>query len=95
MRKDSWYEKEVNDLFLNGIISGYRDGKFYPYHTITRAEAVAMIGRAKNLQEKKAKPHFQMFHTIILLLVILIVQQKKEIISGYPDKTFKPSIQYY
>ena len=28
--KGSWYEKEVNDLFLNGIISGNRDGKFYP-----------------------------------------------------------------
>ena len=42
----SWYEKEVNDLFLKGIIKGNKNGKFYPGNTITRAEAVTMIGRA-------------------------------------------------
>ena len=35
-----------------------RDGKFYPGNTITRAEAVAMIGRAINLPGEKSNTVF-------------------------------------
>ena len=56
--KGSWYEKEVNDLFFKGIIKGNKDGKFYPGNTITRAEAVAMIGRAMNLPGEKSTTVF-------------------------------------
>ncbi len=76
--KGSWYEKEVNDLFLKGIIKGNKNGKFYPGNTITRAEAVAMIGRAINLPGEKSNTAFQMFPMIILLLVISTVQRGRE-----------------
>ena len=35
-----------------------RDGKFYPGNTITRAEAVTMIGRAMNLPGEKSNTIF-------------------------------------
>ena len=56
--KGSWYEKEVNDLFLKGVIQGNKDGKFNPGNTITRGEAVAMIGRAMNLPGEKTNTAF-------------------------------------
>ena len=75
-------------MFLKGIISGYRDGNFYPKHTITRAEAVTMIGRAKKLSGQKSTTSFQMYLTTILLLDILIVQLKKELFLDTLIKRF-------
>ena len=86
----SWYGKEVNELFLKGIISGYRDGKLYPSNTITRAEAVAMIGRAKKLSGEKSATSFLDVPYDLFASGYIKRAVDEGIISGYPDKTFKP-----
>ena len=88
--EDSWYEIEVNDMFLKGIISGYRDGNFYPKHTITRAEAVAMIGRAKKLSGQKSTTSFSDVPYDHFASGYINRAVEEGIISGYPDKTFQP-----
>ena len=92
VRKGSWYEKEVNDLFLNGIISGNRDGKFYPDNNITRAEAVAMIGRAIKLPGEKSNTVFTDVPYNYFASGYINSATKKEIISGFPGDIFKPGI---
>ena len=90
---DSWYETEVNDMFLNGIISGYRDGNFYPNHTITRAEAMAMIGRVKKFSGEKSITAFSDVPYDHFASGYIRRAVEEGIISGYPDKTFKPGSQ--
>ena len=90
--KGSWYEKEVNDLFLNGIISGNRDGKFYPGNNITRAEAVAMIGRAIKLPGEKSNTVFTDVPYDYFASGYINSATKEEIISGFPGDIFKPGI---
>ena len=40
-----WAEKKINELSLNGIISGYADGSFKPNNNMTRAELVTVLNR--------------------------------------------------
>ena len=92
VRKGSWYEKEVNDLFLNGIISGNRDGKFYPGNNITRAEAVAMIGRAIKLPGEKSQTVFTDVPYDHFASGYINSATKEEIIAGFPGDVFKPGV---
>lgn len=47
--KDSKYYYAIKEALANGIIDGYPDGTFRPYDSITRAEAVVMVSRLKNV----------------------------------------------
>lgn len=40
-----WAEKEITNLSLNGIMSGYTDNSFKPNQNMTRAELVTVINR--------------------------------------------------
>lgn len=40
-----WAEKEITNLSLNGIVSGYADNSFHPNQSMTRAELVTIINR--------------------------------------------------
>ena len=86
----SWYEKEVNDLFLKGIIKGNKNGKFYPGNTITRAEAVTMIGRAMNLPGEKTNTAFSDVSKGHFASGYIKSATAQGIIKGFPDDTFRP-----
>ena len=43
--QNHWAEKKINELSLNGIISGYQDGSFKPNNNMTRAELVTVLNR--------------------------------------------------
>ena len=53
-----WAEKEITDLSLNGIISGYSDNSFKPDKNMTRAELVTVINRllGNSVQNTKYVP---------------------------------------
>ena len=89
---NSWYDQAVNDLFLKGIINGSKDGKFNPDHTITRAEAVAMIGRAINLPGEKNTTVFSDVSYNQFASGYINSATSQDIISGFPDGTFRPGI---
>lgn len=53
-----WAEKEITNLSLNGIISGYSDNSFKPNNNMTRAELVTVINRilSNSIQNTKYVP---------------------------------------
>ncbi len=82
-------ENQARALYDLNVISGYGDGLFAPEKTVTRAEMAAMIVKALGLSEsgasntfKDAKGHWAKEH--------IGMAQSLEIITGYPDGTFKP-----
>ena len=45
MTGDEWYNSSINIASMLGFINGYKDGSVLPNNSITRAEAMAIIGR--------------------------------------------------
>ena len=43
--KNQWYTKAINWCYAKGIVTGVTDHMFYPYHTITRQDALVMLER--------------------------------------------------
>lgn len=56
LKNDVWYSVPIKNIFDRGIITGFPDGTYRPAATITRAEAVTMLGRALKL-DKTNKNH--------------------------------------
>ena len=91
MTENTWYTDEINDLYNQGIVTGYPDGMFYPENFVTRAEAVTMLGRALNLP---GTPNITMFSDVykrIILLVISIVQRMKKLSQDFQIRRFRPN----
>lgn len=92
--RDVYGKKELDryilTLYNQGIVKGYPDGKFRPEQYITRGEIASIIVSAFKLKGSQLvkpfsdipfkHPHFDAIYTL----------QQNDIISGYPDKTFKP-----
>ncbi len=53
------FHEEIEFLSSKKIISGYEDGIFKPYNSVTRAEAAMMIGRALELDGKAKNTKFR------------------------------------
>ena len=54
LSSDTWYTEEIKYLYKKGIVKGYPDGNFHPLDSVTRAEAVTMLGRALNLSGEQS-----------------------------------------
>ncbi|MBI5414935.1 S-layer homology domain-containing protein, partial [Candidatus Peregrinibacteria bacterium] len=53
--KNDWFRTFVNFAYFQGIIKGYRDGKFHPNQPITRAEAAKITMLVMKLAEEQKK----------------------------------------
>ncbi|UHA74861.1 S-layer homology domain-containing protein [Paenibacillus sp. 481] len=55
---NSYAAKEINELVASGVLSGYPDGKFYPFMNMTRAELAKTVVKALKLEpnEQAASP---------------------------------------
>jgi N-acetylmuramoyl-L-alanine amidase len=84
---------DISFLVKEGIITGYPDGTFRPKDTVTRAEAVVMLGRAQkkditsidssNLPfSDVSKKHFAREYIQYAV--------NDGIVKGFPDNTYKP-----
>lgn len=58
LKNNVWYTLPIQKNFDRGIITGLTDGTYRPDATITRAEAVTMIGRALKLNKTNTNYHF-------------------------------------
>jgi hypothetical protein len=90
VKKDSWYSEEIEYLYTNGIVTGYNDGGFHPYDQVTRAEAVAMLGRAFGLSGVKTPTAFSDVSASSFASGYVSSATAAGIISGFKDGTFKP-----
>ncbi|MBT2570943.1 S8 family serine peptidase [Planococcus sp. ISL-110] len=58
LKNNVWYSEPIQKVFDRNIITGLSDGTFRPGATITRAEAITMLGRALNLNKTSTTHHF-------------------------------------
>lgn len=74
-----------------GLMKGYPGGKFRPDAKITRAEASAIIFRAKNLKADAASQEFSDVPAKYWASASIGAMKKLGVIAGYTDGTFRPS----
>lgn len=89
---DTEYETAVTALTELEIISGYPDGTFRPENTITRAEMARLIIAALELDDDAISLYSSMLTDVGEHWAKGYVgyAAKLDIVSGYPDKSFKP-----
>lgn len=90
LKDNAWYSDEILYLYRKGIINGYADGGFHPNAPVTRAEAVAMLGRAKGLDGTKTQTKFTDVPASSFASGYVKSATDKGIISGFKDGTFRP-----
>ena len=91
MIESTWYTDEINDLYNQGIVTGYPGGLFHPENFVTRSEAVTMVGRALKLP---GTPNITMFSDVYkedYSSGYINSATNENIITGYPDQTFRPN----
>ena len=82
-----WFEVAVSYLTKEGYMRGYPDGKFHPMAKMTRGEVAVMI--APYLRDFESKPDFVDTQYHWAKNGIRKVYGN-DIITGYPDGTFRP-----
>lgn len=85
------FSKYIGYLSNKQQISGYNDGSFRPYQEITRAEAVALLGRALSLDEMQQDTPFSDVPKSSFASGYIQNAVNAKIITGYKDGTFKPN----
>lgn len=95
-RIPDWAKESIAAAVKAGIISGYADGTFQPYKSITREEMAVILVRALNLQADATKKQSSQLSFDDDYAVsgwargAVAVAVEKGVISGYADDSFKP-----
>lgn len=93
------YEPAVTSLQSAGLVQGYADGTFRPYRFLNRAEAVALVLRAKGGFEVGIAMHKERSSAVPLFVdtdqhawyaAYLETAFSHGIITGYSDRSFRP-----
>lgn len=87
--KGHWAQESVNNLIEQGVLNGYPDGTFRPDQSITRAELAKTLAVAYGFQSSGVQDVFPdtQGHWAQDYIVALA---HNEIITGYPNGSFKP-----
>jgi len=84
-----WAKNSIQTLVQSGIIDGYPDGSFKPEEYITRAEFSKIIARAFGYAPKDLNKFTDMQNHWAKYFVSTLAES--QIVTGYPDGSFKPS----
>lgn len=87
----NWYASHLAYLTQEEKMYGFKDGTFKPTQEITRAEAVALLGRVLELDGKKRKTIFGDVGAGNFASGYIQSAYDQEIVSGFLDNTFRPS----
>lgn len=82
---------EIIYLHEQGIVSGYEDGTFRPNATVSRAQAIVMIGRALELDGTQRSTQFSDVTAGNPASGYIASGVEEGIIFGFPDNTFRPN----
>ncbi|MFC4410578.1 S8 family serine peptidase [Chungangia koreensis] len=88
---DQWFSSNISYLYYKKQMNGTDDGKIEPFREITRAEAVALLGRAKGLNGEERVTRFKDVGTGNFASGYIQSAYEAGILSGFPDGTFRPS----
>lgn len=88
-----WAAEFISEAVNSGIISGYGDGTFRPDREATRAEFIAMVGRALKLENGSGGvPDFADADQVPAWAQPFFVRLiEDKVISGYEDNTLRPA----
>ncbi|TAA72802.1 S-layer homology domain-containing protein [Planococcus salinarum] len=81
---------EIAYLYEEGIINGYPDGTFRPDDPVIRSHAVAMIGRALNLDDTARSTGFRDVPASHPFSGYIASAAEQEIVIGFPNNYFRP-----
>ncbi len=89
--KNHWANDYIITAEANGIIKGYNDKSFGPNDLLTREQMAVMIARATEITGNKASLSFTDTDKIAPWAKDAVeAAVSTEIITGYPNQTFKP-----
>ena len=83
-----WALSEISQLLDQDIMYIYRDGNFYPQTPITRGEFAYSLAKALNLKTRQTTKLTDITNHPAEEYISALVAE--EIITGYPDHTFRP-----
>ena len=93
--KNYWANNEISYIGTLGLIKGYPNGSFKPKGYITRAELAALLMRTQAGSDAKVPASsLKLFKDVALKhwgLKYINAAAAAKIVTGYPDKTFRPS----
>ena len=90
LKNNVWYSAAIKNIFDRNIITGFPDGTFRPNNTITRAEAVVMLGRALNLDKSNKNHQFSDVPKDSYAAGYINSAYQRGYIQGVSAKTFRP-----
>ena len=85
-----WAKDSISTAAAHGIVSGYSASNFGPNNLITREQMAVMISKAANLSGGDGKTFADNNQIADWAKVAVTAASGKNIISGYPDNTFRP-----
>lgn len=88
---NQWYSDEIDYLVSREVVNGYEGHRFLPESPVTRAEAITMIGRAKNFDGEKKNTKFPDVSNTHYASGYIEQATIEEVILGYPDGSFQPN----
>ncbi|TAA72892.1 S8 family peptidase [Planococcus salinarum] len=91
LRTNFWYSESIQYIFDRGIVTGYPDGTYRPAATITRADAMTMIGRALGLKTDAASHYFNDVKTGSYSAGYINKAYELGYIKGLPNGNFQPA----
>lgn len=91
LKNNVWYSQPIQQIFDRRLVNGFPDGTFRPSATITRAEAVTLLGRALKWDEKKTTSPFKDVSKQSYALGFINTAYEKGIIKGVTATEFHPN----
>ncbi|UII55693.1 S8 family serine peptidase [Cytobacillus spongiae] len=90
LSNSKWYSRYMMYLNTKDILTGYNGSEMRPEKYVSRAEAVAMLGRALKLDGTKRGTRFKDVGTSSFASGYIESAADQGILNGFPDKTFRP-----
>lgn len=91
LKNGSWYTPHMIYLSKRSIITGFPDQTLRPYESVTRAQAVTMLGRALGFEVEKTETVFEDVDPDSFAAGFIQQAYEQKIVTGFPDDTFRPN----
>lgn len=90
LRMNYWYSDSIQFIFDRGVVTGFPDGTYRPETTITRADAMTMIGRAIGLKTDASSHYFKDVKTGSYAAGYINKAYELGYIKGITNDSFQP-----
>ncbi|MBD2504210.1 glycoside hydrolase family 10 protein [Anabaena azotica] len=91
--KNHWASLFIEALTAKRILNGYPDGTFRPNNSVNRAEFAAIVAAVFNVSIKRQYINFTDIPANFWAAGAIKEAYETGFLSGFPDKTFRPSNQ--